>query len=157
MSQLFVSSWTVARQASLSSTVSWSLLKFISIESRCCLTISSSITHFSFCLQSCQASGSLPVSWLFTSGGPSIRASASVLPKNICSCFPVGLTGLISQSRGLSRVFSNTTVWKYQFFGTQPSLWSNSHKSPYMSTGKTIALTIQTLTILCGQIDFSAF
>ena len=67
---------------------------------------------------------------LFESGGQSIGAAASalVLPVNIQSWFPLELTGLISlQSKGLSRVFSSTTVWKHQFFGAQPSLWSNSH------------------------------
>ena len=67
---------------------------------------------------------------LFTSDGQSIGASASVSvpPMNIQDWLPLGLTGLISlQSKGLSRVFSNTTVQKHQFFGTQPSLWSNSH------------------------------
>ena len=64
--------------------------------------------------------------WLFPSGGQSIRASASVLPMDIQGWFPLGLTGLISlQSKGLSRAFSNTTVWKNQFFSAQPSLWSN--------------------------------
>ena len=66
----------------------------------------------------------------FTSGGQSIGVSAlaSVLPTNIQGWFPLGWTGWISlQSKGLSRVFSNTTVQKHQFFGTQPSLWSNSH------------------------------
>ena len=80
--------------------------------------------------QSFPASGSFPVSRLFTSGGQntSASASASVLPMNIQDWFPLGLTGLISlSSKGLSRVFSSTTVWKYQFFGTEPSLWSNSH------------------------------
>ena len=57
-----------------------------------------------------------------------IGASASVLPMNVWGWFPLGLTGLISwQSKGLARVFSNTTVWKHQFFGSQPSLWSNSY------------------------------
>ena len=71
-----------------------------------------------------------PVSRLFASGGRSIgaSASASVLPMNTQGWFPLGLTGLISLlSKGLARVFSNTTVWKHQFFGAQPSLWSNSH------------------------------
>ena len=71
-----------------------------------------------------------PMTWLFTSGGQSIGASAStsVLPMNIQGWFPLGLAGLISLlSRGLSTVFSSTTIWKHQFFGTQPSLWSNSH------------------------------
>ena len=79
---------------------------------------------------------------LFTSGGQSIGASASapVLPMNIQVWFPLELTNLISlQSKGLLRVFSNITVQKYQFVGAQLSLWSNSH--PYMTTGKTIALT----------------
>ena len=70
------------------------------------------------------------MSWLFASGGQSIEtsASASVLPMNIQDWFPLGLTGLIClQPKGLSRVFSNNTVWKHQFFGAQPSLWSNSH------------------------------
>ena len=92
-------------------------------------TISSSIVAFSSCLLSFPASGSFPVSRLFTSGSQSIgaSASASVLPVNIQGWFPLGWTGWISlQSKGLSRVFSNTTVQKHQFFGTQPSL-SNSH------------------------------
>jgi len=96
----------------------------------CYLTISSSATHFSFCLQFFTASGSFPVSQLFASGSQSIgaSASASVLPVNIQGWFPLGLTGLISlQSKGLSRVFSSTPVWKHPFFGAQPSLWSNSH------------------------------
>ena len=86
------------------------------------------VVPFSSCLQSFPSSGSFPMSWLFPSGGQSIRASASVLPMNIQDCFPLGLTGLISlQSKGLSRVFSNTTVQKHQFFGAQFSLQSNSH------------------------------
>ena len=75
-------------------------------------------------------SGFFLMSLLFVSGGQSIGASpsASVLPMNIQDWFPLGLPGWISlQSKGLSRIFSNTTVRKYQFFGTQPSLWSNSH------------------------------
>ena len=91
---------------------------------RCHPTVSSSISPFS-CPQSFWAAGSFPVSQLFTSGGQSIGASASVLPMYTQGWFPLGLAGLISlQSKGLSRVFSSTTVWKYQFFGTQPSLWS---------------------------------
>ena len=94
----------------------------------CHPTISSFITLFS-CPQYFPASGSFPMSRLFTSGGQSIGASAlvSVLPMYIHKWFPLGLTGLILQSEGLSRVFSSTTVWKHQFFGTQPALWSNSH------------------------------
>ena len=115
--------------------------------SPCCHpTISSSIIPFSSCLQSFSASGSFPVSQLFTSGGPSIgaSASASVPPMNIQDWFPLGLTCWISlQSKGPSRVFSNTTIQKHQFFSTQPSLYSQlSHL--YMTTGKIITLTIQT-------------
>ena len=80
----------------------------------------SSVTPFSSCLQSFPASGSFPMSLLFASGGQSIGASASVLPMNTQGWFPLGWTGLISlQSKRLSRVFSNTTVQKHQFFGTQ--------------------------------------
>ena len=88
----------------------------------CHPTISSSVIPFS-CLQSPPASGSFLMNQLFASGGQSIRASASVLSLNIQDWFSLGWTGLISlQSRGLSRVFSNTTVQKHQFLGAQPSL-----------------------------------
>jgi len=93
-------------------------------------TISSSVIPFSSHLQSFPASGPFQVNQFFASGGQSIRvsASASVLPTNIQDWFPLRLTGLISlQSKGLSRVFSNTTVQKHQYFSTQLSLWSNSH------------------------------
>ena len=96
----------------------------------CHPTISSSIVPFSSHLQSLPASGSFPMSQYFASGGQSIgvSASASVLPVNIQNLFPIGLTGWISvQSKGLSRVFSNTMVRKHQFFGAQLSFWSNSH------------------------------
>ena len=96
----------------------------------CHPTISSSVVSFSSCLWSFPASGSLPVSQLFTWGGQSIGASvsASVLLMNVQDWSPLGLTGLISlQSEWLSRVFSNTTVQKQQFFGAQPSSQSNSH------------------------------
>ena len=94
----------------------------------CHPTISSFVIPFSSCLQSFPASGSFPMSQFLTSGGQSIGASASVLPMYIQSWFPLGLTGLISlQSKGLSRVFSNTTVQKHQFFSTHLSLWPNSH------------------------------
>ena len=94
------------------------------------------------------------MSQLFTSGGQSIGAStsASVLPMNIQDWFPVGWTGWISlQSKGLSRVFSNTTLQKHQFFSTQLSLWSSSH---IHTTGKTIALTRQTF-VCKGNLCFS--
>ena len=87
--------------------------------------ISSSVIPFSSCLQSFPASGSFQISWSFASGGQStgVSASASVFPMNIQDWFPLGWTGLISlQSKGLSRLFSNTTVQKYQFFSAQLSL-----------------------------------
>ena len=88
-------------------------------------TISSSVILFSSCLQSFPASGSFPMSQFFASGGQSIgvSASASVLPMNIQDWLPLGLVGWISLlSKGLSRVFSNTTVQKHQFFGPYLSL-----------------------------------
>ena len=91
----------------------------------CHPTISSSFVRFSFCLQSFQASGSFQMSQFFTSGGQRIGVSSSalVLPNNIQDWFPLGLTDWISLlSQGLSRVFSNTTVQKHQFFGAQLSL-----------------------------------
>ena len=91
----------------------------------CHPTVSSSVTPFSSCLQSFPAEGAYPVSQFFTSGGQSIgvSASASVLPMNIQDWFPSGRTSCISlQSKGLSRVFSNTTVQKYRFFSAQLSL-----------------------------------
>ena len=96
----------------------------------CHPTISSSVVPFSSHLQSFPASGTFQMSQFFESGGQSIRvsASASVLPTNIQDWFPLGWADWISlQSKGLSRVFSNTTVQKHQFFGIQLSLWSNSH------------------------------
>ena len=93
-------------------------------------TISSSVVPFSSHLQTFPSSGSFLMSQLLVSGSQSIGASASapVLPMNIQGWFPLRLTGLISlQSKGLSRIFSNTTVRKHQFFGAQSSLWSNSH------------------------------
>ena len=96
----------------------------------CHPNISSSVIPFSSCLQSFPASRSFPKSQFFASGGQSIgiSASVSVLPRNFQNWFPLGLTGENSlQSKGLSRVFSNTTVQKHQFFSTQLSLWSNSH------------------------------
>ena len=91
----------------------------------CHLTISSSVIHFSSCLLSFPASGSFQMSQLFASGGQSIgvSASTSVLPMNTQDWSTLGWTGWISlQSKGLSRVFSNTTAQKHQFFGVQLSL-----------------------------------
>ena len=110
----------------------------------CHPTILSSVIPFSSCPQSFPASGSFPKSRIFPSGGQSIEAlaSASVLPMNIQGWFPLGLIDLLSVQE-FSRVVSSTTVQKHQFFDAQPSLWSNSHIR-YMTTGKTIALTIWT-------------
>ena len=96
----------------------------------CHPAISSSVSPFSSRLQSFPPSGSFPISQFFASGGQSIgvSASASVLPMNIQDWFPLGWIDWISlQSKGLSRVFSNTTVQKHQFFGTQFPSQSNSH------------------------------
>ena len=122
--QLFATPWTAACQASLSPTPG--------IHPNPCPpsrwyhpTISSFIVPFSSCRQSFPASGSFQMSQLFTSGGQSIgvSASTSVLPLNTQEWFPPGWTGWISlQSKGLWRIFSNTTVQKHQFFGAQLSL-----------------------------------
>ena len=101
----------------------------------CCHpAISSSVALF-FCLQYSPASGSFPMSQHFASGNQSIgaSASASVLSMSIQGWFSLGWTGLISlQSKGLSRVFSNITVQKFQFFSTLPSLWSSSHNCMWL-------------------------
>ena len=127
---LFVTPWTAASQVSLSITNSQTLLKLMSIESVMPSNISSSVIAISSYRQSFLAWRSFLMSQFFTSGGQRIgaSASASVLPMNIQDWFPLGLTGLISlQSKGLSRVFSNTTVQKHQFFGAQSFLQSNFH------------------------------
>ena len=99
----------------------------------CHPTISSSIVPSSSCLQSFPASGSLQMNQFFTSGGHSIGFSASVLPMNIQDWFPLGWNGWISlQSKGLSRVFSYTTVQKHQLFRAQLSLWSHSHTHTWL-------------------------
>ena len=131
----------VPHQAFLSFTISQSLFKFTSVE----LVILSNHLIFCcpllLCLQSFSASTSFPMSWFFPSGNQSIGASASVLSMNIQGWFPSGLTGLISLlSKGLSRVFSNCTVWKHQFFSTQPPVWSNCHICACCQE-KTIAFT----------------
>ena len=127
---LFVSPWTAACQAPLSFTVSLSLLRFMSIESVMLSNHLILCCTFSSCPQSFPASGSFAVSRLFMSSGQSIgaSASASVPPMNIQGWFPLVLTDLVSlKYKGLSGVFSSTTVWKHQFFGAQPSLWSDCH------------------------------
>ena len=126
---------------------SWPLIRW------CHPTISSSLVPFSSCLQSFPASGSFPMSQFFTSGGQSFGASASVLPVNIQGWFPLGLTGLISLlSKGLSRVFSSTTIQKHQ--SSVLSLLYGLTLTLYMTTGKSIALTLQTFV---GKNDVSAF
>ena len=128
----------------------------------CHPTISSSVVPFSSLLQSFPASGSFPMSQFFASGGQSfgVSVSASVLPMNIQDWFPLGLTGLILQSKGLSRVFSNTTVLKHEFLLTQLCLWVHelmwvqlSH--PYMTTGKIITLTRRTFVDKVKSLLFS--
>ena len=129
--RFFVTPWTALGQASLSITNYWSLPKLMFIE----WVIPSNhliLCHFPFssCLQSFPTSGSFQMSQLFTRGGQNIgvSASTSVLPINTQDWSPLGWTGWISwQSKRFSRVFSNTTVQKQQFFSTQLSLWSNSH------------------------------
>ena len=104
----------------------------------------SSVIPYSSCLQSFAASGSFPMSQFFASGGQSIgnSAFALVLPMNIQGWFPLGLTDLILLSKGLSRFFSNITVQKHKFLGTQPpSVWMVQLSQAYMTTRKTIALT----------------
>ena len=110
----------------------------------CYLTISSSVVSFSSRLQSFPVSGSFQMNQFFTSGGQSIGVSASavVLPMNIQGWFPLGLTGLIFLSKELSRVFSSTTVHKVS--SSVLSLFIVQLAYPYMTTGKTIVLTMQT-------------
>ena len=142
---LFATPWTATCHTSFSFTISWSLFILMSLESVMPSTYLIHCWPFSSCLQSFPASGSFPMSWLFASGSQGIGASASssVLPVNNQDWFPLGLTGLISlQSKGLSRVFSSTTIWNHQFFGAQPCLWSNSHIC--ITTGKTLTWTIHT-------------
>ena len=122
---LFVSPWTAAHQASLSITNSWSSLKLMSIESVMPSNHLILCHPFSSCFQYFPESGSFQMSQFFAPSGQSIgvSASASVLPMNIQDWFPLGWTGWISlQSKGLSRVLSNTTIQKHQFFGAQLSL-----------------------------------
>ena len=146
--RLFVTPWTTAHQASLSFTISWSLLRFMSIES-VMLSNHLILCHpILLCLQSFPGSGFFPVNWLFAAVGQSIRAStsASVLPMSIHYRFPLGLTGLISlQFKGLSRVFSGSTIWRYQFLSTQPCLQSNSHKNQSFDYEKTFVSKVMPL------------
>ena len=164
---LFATPWIAAHQASLSFTISWSLLKFMSIESVMPLNHLIFCCPFS-CLQSSLASGSSPVGQLFTSGGQStgVSASASVLPKNIQDWFLLGLTHLIFLlCKECSRVFSNTTVQKHQLFGASllygPKLtskydyWKN-HSFDYMElVSKVISLLFNTQSRFLIDLDLS--
>ena len=120
---LFVTPWTAAHQASLSSPTPGVHPNPCPSSQWCHPTISSSVVPFSSCPQSFPASGSFHISQLFASGGQRIRVSAStsVLPMNTQDWSPLEWTSWISlQSKGLSTVFSNSTVQKHQFFGAQP-------------------------------------
>ena len=119
--QLFVTPWTAARHLSCPSPTPGIYSNSCPLSQWCHPTISSSVGLFSSHLQSFPASGSFQMNQFFTLGGQSIgvSASASVLPMNIQYWFPLGWTGWISlQSKGLSKIYSNTTVQKHQFFGT---------------------------------------
>ena len=133
---LFETPWAAACQASLSFIIAQSSLSNSCPSSQWCHpTISSSVVPFFSHLQSFPASGSFPVSQLFASVGQSIGVSASVSvpPMNTQDWSPLEWTGWISlQSKGLSRVFSSTRIWQHQFFGVQPSLWSNSHMHTWL-------------------------
>ena len=128
--QLFVTPWTAECQVLLSLPSPKVCPSFCPLNLCCHPTISSSVTLFSFCLQSFPASGSFQWVSSLPSGGHSIGVSAlaSVFPVNIQGWFPLGWTGWISlQSKGLSRIFSNIRVQNHQFFGAQLSSQSNSH------------------------------
>ena len=153
--QLFATPWTAAHQASLSITNSQSLFKSCPSSWWCHRTISSSVIPFSSCLQSFPVSGTFPVSQFFSSGGQMIgvSASASVLPLNIQDWFPLGWTGWISLlSKSPSRVFSNTTVQKHQFFSAHLSWQSNSHIHTWLLENQSFDKTD-----LCWQSNVSAF
>ena len=122
------------------SLTSWVYLNSVPLSQQCHPTISSSVIPFSSCLQSFPATASFSLHQLFSSGGQSIGAIASAIPMNIQGWFPLGLTAFISlQSKGFSRVFSlkASILWHSAFFMVQLS-------HPYMTTGKTTALTVWT-------------
>ena len=151
---LFVNLWTVACQAPLPSTISWSLLRFMSIE-LVIWTISSSAIPFSSCLQSFPASGSFPVSWLFTSHGQSIgtSTSASALPKNIQGWFPLGWliwfhSPKDSKESSPAPQFEASVLWCSAFFLVQ--LWHL-----YVDIGKTIVLTVCTFVCKLASLLFN--
>ena len=151
---LFATPWNTACQALLSVTNSKSLLKLMSME----LVIPSN--HFILCLHLLFLLSIFPNIRVFSSESSicigqriGVSASASVLPMNIQDWFPLGWTGLISLlSKGLSRVFSSTTIWKHQFFSSQPSLWFKSHICTYY--WKNYSFDYMDL---CQQSDIFAF
>ena len=151
--QLFATLWGAVSQASLSITISLSLLKPIE-------SVMPS-NHLIFCGPLLLPPSIFPSIRVFSNElalrircqSIGASASASVLPINIQGWFPLGLTGLISlQSKGLSRVFSSTKIQKHQFFGTQPSLWSNSHIHTWLLENPQLWLDGP-----CQQSDVSAF
>ena len=119
-----VTPWTLAHQVPLSFTISQSLLRFLYIES---VMLSN---HLILCRPFLLLPSIFPSLRVFTTV-MELKLQPSVLPMNIQDWFPLVLTGLILLSKGLSRVFSNTTVWKHEFFGSQLALWSDSHIHNY--------------------------
>ena len=139
------------------------LPKFVQVHVHCIRMPSShsSSDALFFCPQSFPASGTFPMNPLFSSDNQNTGASASVLPVNTQGWSPLRLTGLISLlSKGLSGVFSCTAVQRNRFFGVLPSLWRSSHNL-YMTTGKTIALTIWTFVgrviSVCNQLQLQNY
>ena len=133
--RLFMIPWNTAQQASLCFTIPELAQTHVHQVGDAIHTILSSVVPFSSCLQSFPASGSSLMNQIFASSGQSIRASPSSISllMNIQDLFPLGLTGLISlQSKGLSRIFSNTTGQKHQFFSVQPSSWSNFYINTWL-------------------------
>ena len=131
--RLSATPWTAARWASLSFTISWSLLMLTSFES----VIPSN--HLIFCCPLLLPSVFLSIRVFSSELALRIRwpkfwrfSFNSVIPMNCRGWFHLGLTGLILLSKELLRVFSSTTVWKHQFFGTRPSLWFNSHTRTWL-------------------------
>ena len=153
-SSLTVTPWSVAHQAPYSSQTLGVGSDSCPSNQWCHATISSSAASFSFSLQSFPTSGSLPMSQLFPTGGQKFGAStsASDIPMNIQRWFPSGMTGLISfLSRGLSRVFSSTTVKQHQFFSTQHSLRSCApiHTGPLGKTWLWLDTPLLLMWCLC--------
>jgi len=156
--QLFATPWTAACQASCPSPSPGVCPSSCPLNWWWHPTISSSVTPFSFYLQSFPASGPFPMSQLFTSGSQSIEdsASASVLLKSIQGWFLLRLTGLTSLiSKGLSRVFSSTTIQKHKFFGTLPSSLPGSHNCTRLLERPCCCSFAQSCPTLCDPMDCS--